>query len=148
MNVTDEALVMQVVLCYFPRWNSEYGLVQRNSDKVGGGVGRQIGGAKKGRRQTGCRTMDFYEEYCAKFQKVKTSRLGELWDTRLQEEAINQHQREMEENIKSDDREQGCTMPIHSTGFAMDICNGCFDGEIEESDETIEGTAVTEQTEV
>ena len=80
VNPTDEALIMQVVTCYFPRWDSGQEMDEEDS-----------AGAKKGEKNTGARTMKIYYNYMAKFKDARKSRFVGLWDKKLREEAINQH---------------------------------------------------------
>ena len=57
VNVSDEALVMQVVKYYFPRWDKLEDMVEEDDGTGGGGVGKQVCGPKRGERNTGSRTI-------------------------------------------------------------------------------------------
>ena len=58
VNVTDEALVMQVVRYYFPRWDKgEVSVDEDESEESTEAGSKRSGGAEKGERLTCSRTV-------------------------------------------------------------------------------------------
>ena len=145
VNVTDEASVMQVVNCYFPRWVLGKDMEDEDDEASGVGVGKLRAGAKKGERNTGAKTIGIYSKYLRKFKEARTSKFAILWDKKLQEEAIKQHLLEVIEKDKMKEATSTDKQVSAGVGFDLDICNGCFDvGGMEEYEETDTATVVTE----
>jgi hypothetical protein len=142
VNTTDEALVMQVVTCYFPRWalGEE---VDDDDETHGGGVGKRSGGAKKGEKNTGSRTIHIFAKYNKKFKEARNSKFSGKWDEKLQNEAINQHELETIEKEKNVEHEKEDESPIVNGGFDVDMINGCFDNYLEDDGVEETGTTVT-----
>jgi hypothetical protein len=140
VNITDEALVMQVVTNYFPRWTLGIETLDEEGETIVVGAGKRIGGAVKGEKNTGSRTMEVYSNYAAKFKKTRNTEYTELWDKKLREAAIKQNILEVmeKEAIAEGEREPGSA--VEKDNFDVDLMNGCFDGDVEE-DEV--GTVVT-----
>ena len=72
VNPTDEALIMQVVSYYFPRWDD--GIDEED-----------LAGAKKGEKNTCARTMKLYYNYMKKFKETRSSEFAGRWDKKLRE---------------------------------------------------------------
>jgi hypothetical protein len=133
VNISDEALVMLVVSGYFPRW--ALGVEDNDDDEnAGGGVGKRQCGAVKGEKNTGTRTIDVFRGYAAKCQKAQSSQYAALWDERLKEQAIDQHVQELMEKEKVREQDEENDSPVVNSGFDMDLNDGCFDGDMENSD--------------
>ena len=141
VNVTDEALVMQVVTCYFPRWS--LGIEDMEEDDgstIGGGVGKR-GGAVKGEKNTGTRTIHIYNNYVGRAKETRASRFADLWDKKLKEEADAQHVLESMEKERIVGQDQENDTPVMKTGFDMDLHDGRFGGETEEDGDATVVTA-------
>ena len=145
VNVTDEALVMQVVTFYFPRWAAGKEMGEDDGETLGGGEGKQIGGPQKGETNTATRTIQTFARYCGTFKEARNSRFAAAWDMKLKEEAIKQNALEEIEKERKLVKDTGDGSPIMSKGFDMDIIDGCFDEEMVD-DEQVE--TVTLGTEV
>ena len=143
VNTTDEALVMQVVTCYFPRWALGKDVEDDDDETHGGGVGKRSGGAQKGEKNTGSRTIHIFANYNKKFKEARNSKFSDEWDKKLQKEAINQHILETIEKDKDVEHKNEDESPIVRSGFDVDMVNGCFDEYLEDDGVEETGTTVT-----
>jgi hypothetical protein len=134
VNPTDEALVMQVVNCYFPRWALGIETVDDDGETIVGGTGKRSGGAVKGEKNTGSRTIEIFSEYVAKFKSARQSEFAELWDRKLQEQAINHHVLEILEKEKVIEEEREPETAVRQDNFDVDLIDGCFGGDMEEDE--------------
>jgi hypothetical protein len=134
VNVTDEALVMQVVTYYFPRWTLGIETLEEDGETVVSGVGKRGGGAVKGERNTGAKTVQIFSEYVAKFKKTRQSKFAELWDKKLQDAALKQHVLELLEKEKEMERENESESAVEKNSFDVDLVEGCFDGVMEDDE--------------
>jgi hypothetical protein len=130
VNITDEALVMQIVKLYFPRWDKGEDLGDEDDSEETNEMGsKHSGGAAKGERLTCARTAKIFYVYCKKIKTVRESSFKTMWDERLKAEAIIQHQREMDEERrkKEESRKEDIEEDI-SGEFEADIINGYWGG--------------------
>jgi hypothetical protein len=108
VNITDEALIMQVVKHYVPKWDKLVSAEGENSSFAGGeeggrsedGKNKRAGGAVKGDINTCVKQKACYYEYCIKVQQARSSKFSEKWDVRLKEEALKRMM-EQEEKTKA-----------------------------------------------
>jgi hypothetical protein len=132
VNVSDEALVMQVVKYYFPRWDKGEEVVEENGSEESSEIGsRHSGGAEKGERLTCSRTSSAFYDYCRKVKDARESPFRTKWDEKLQGVAIRRHKEEMEdEEIKK--REDATSKESNAENgrriFDADMVNGCWGG--------------------
>ena len=130
VNVTDEALVMQIVRLYFPRWDKgEDTGDEIDSEKTHESSSKRSGGAEKGQRLTCSRTARTFYDYCRKVNETRESTFKVMWDERLKCEAIKQHQAEMDEENRSRE-ENGSDNIVDGTSsvFDADVMNGYWGG--------------------
>ena len=98
VNVSDEALVMQVVKYYFPCWDKGEEVVEENGSEESSEIGsRHSGGAEKGERFTCSRTLSVFYDFCRKVKAARESWFKTNWDERLHGEAIKWHKEETED---------------------------------------------------
>ena len=101
VNVSDEALVMQVVRYYFPRWDKGEVVVEEKEIEDSSEIGsRHSGGAEKGERLTCSRTSSAFYDYCRKVKAARESLFRTKWDEPLQGVALERHKEEMEDEEK------------------------------------------------
>ena len=131
-NVTDEALVMQVVQCCFPRWDKgeEVGEEDRSEESSESGS-KHGGGAEKGEILTCAKTASSFYDYCRKVKAARESSFRTKWDERLQGEAIKWHREEMkdeEEKKQEDGTSKEDDAENWGRAFDADIENGSWGG--------------------
>ena len=132
VNVTDEALVMQVVKFYFPRWDKGEDVLEEEGSQDSNDVGsKQSCGAEKGERLTCSRTARTFYDYCRKVKAARDSDFTVLWDTKLQSEAIQKDREDMDEkerNRRDEDFGKENSAGNEAAVFDADLINGCFGG--------------------
>jgi hypothetical protein len=131
VNVTDEALVMQVVRNYFPRWDKGEEIGDEDKSEESSEIGsKRSSGQEKGEILTCAKTASSFYEYCRKVKAARESSFSAKWDEKLQREAIKEHREEMEDEEKRK-REDGSTendAENKKRNFDSDIMNGCWGG--------------------
>jgi hypothetical protein len=132
VNITVEALVMQIVKFYFPRWDKGEGLGEEEKSEDSSDIGsKRSGGAEKGERLTCTRTaIDFYD-YCEKIKNARESSFKAKWDERLQGEVMERHKKEMDEKKRKRDGDgigKENSAGNVRTALSVDFMNGCWGG--------------------
>jgi hypothetical protein len=143
VNPTDEALVMQVVRFYFPRWDKGEEVVEEDGSEESSELSsKHSGGAEKGEKLTCSRTASAFYDYCRKVQTARESSFRAKWDEKLRGEAIKRHKEELEEEerIENESGKENKADEV-STTFDADMMNGCWGG-IYEDDELPTATTV------
>ena len=145
VNISDEALVMQVVMYYFPRWKNQQIVEEDDGECSEIRGGKRICGPKRGERNTGSTTVKTFYEYLKKFKNTRDSEYKGVWDKKLQDVANAQHRLELceKERLLGDEMGDESTDNIN-TNFDLDFCDGCFDGDIGNDDGQETQTVVTE----
>ena len=128
VNATDEALVMLVAKCYFPRWDKGEEMGKDDGSEEGTVGSKHSGGAEKGERLTCSRTARTFYDYCRKVSAARQSPFKEMWDARLQGEVIKQLQDEMEHEDKREKEAGKITGKVGGDSNDADMMNGCFGG--------------------
>ena len=132
VNITDEALVMQVVKFYFPRWDKgEDVLDEEGSGDSNDVSSKQGGGAEKGEKLTCARTASTFYEYCGKVKAARASSFKEMWDTKLQGAAIKKDREDMDEEdrrLREEDVDKDIRAGSEAHVYDADLINGCFGG--------------------
>ena len=132
VNESDEALVMQVVKFYFPRWDKGEEMVEEEGSEEGTEAGsKHSGGAERGERLTCSRTTSSLYEYIRKFRAARNSPYKDKWDERLQVETIRDH-REQQDDEETRQREENGSAEKVGTAFDADVMNGTWDDVFEE----------------
>jgi hypothetical protein len=130
VSESDEALVMQVVKFYFPRWDKGEDVVEDEGSEEGTEAGsKHSGGAERGERLTCSRTTSSLYEYIRRFRAARNSPYSQKWDERLQAETIRDH-REKQDDEETRQREENDDAV--GTTFDADVMNGTWDGMFEE----------------
>ena len=125
VSESDEALVMQVVKFYFPRWDKGEDMVEEEGSEDGTEASsKHSGGAKMGERLTCSRTTSSFYEYIRKFKATRNSPYKEKWDERLQAETIRDH-REKQDDEETRQREENDN--AEKVAFDGDVMNGTWD---------------------
>ena len=130
VNISDEALVMQVVKFYFPRWDRGEEEVEDDESEEGSTIGsKHSGGAEKGERLTCSRTASAFYGYCRKVKAARESSFKTKWNEKLQGEVIKQHKKVMEEERRKreerdDNAEKENDGGIGSEMLDADMVNG------------------------
>lgn len=137
VNITDEALVMQVAKFYFPRWDKGEEVLEgegseESNDADSTCIGsKHGGGAKKGETSTCSRTTRVFYDYCRKVITARESSFCAMWDERLKGEAIRQDKAEMDEEERRRQLEDGekeiNAGNVHKV-FDADMMNGYWGG--------------------
>jgi hypothetical protein len=137
VNETDEALVMQVVRYYFPRWDKgekvagEDGSEESNDAESTDVGSKHSGGAEKGERLTCTRTAMAFYDYVRKVKTARASPYRAMWDKKLQIEAIRRDKEDLDKEERKRQIEEGEKENEAAdirTVFNADIMNGCWGG--------------------
>ena len=92
VNVTDEALVMQVVQNYSPRWDKGEEIGEEDRSDESSEIGsKRSSGQEKWEILTCAKTASSFYDYCRKVKAARESLFRTKWDEKLQGEAIKQH---------------------------------------------------------
>ncbi len=109
VNVTDEALVMQVVQNYLPRWDKGEEIGDKDRSKESSEIGsKRSSGQEKGEILTCAKTASSFYEYCRKVKAVRESSFSAKWDEKLQKDnLIEMSAMQWLEMMKSMDQAEG-----------------------------------------
>ena len=133
VNITDEALVMQIVKHYVPKW-CKAGAEEMSSEgsSVAGDSGgksedgrQKRGGAVKGDTMTCVKQKACFYEYCIKVKQARSSPNSAKWDLRLKEEAIKRMM-EQEEKAKAHLSDESDACSENQDGKLQENSNNMF----------------------
>ena len=131
VNMTDEALVLQVVRYYFPRWDKGEEIGDEDESGVSKDTSsKQSGGAAKGETLTCSKTAEKFYNYVNMVRETRGSTFKVMWDERLRGEAVKRHSEEMDEERQrmEENIDQENEVNNVATAFYNDIMNGCWGG--------------------